>query len=106
MVFLFFTLCVSYFRQCDEPQGSSCHKRIPHPLYFEFAGLPDSAISLAIYNPKNGDPSSSFKYLHIGVLEYWSVGGMAEGLMFTFYTPVLQHSNTPTSKLFNNFMQS
>jgi len=31
---------------------------------------------------------------------------LAEGLIFSFYSPVLQHSNTPTSKLFNDFMQS
>jgi len=31
----------------------------------------------------------------IGVLEYWSAGVLAETLIASCNTPVLQHSNTP-----------
>ena len=47
-----------------------------------------------------------YKFQSIGVLECWSIGVLAEGLMTSFYTPVLQHSNTPRWKLFNKFLQS
>jgi len=35
--------------------------------------------------------------LNFGVMEYWSIGVLAESLEFSFNTPLLQHSNTPTS---------
>ncbi|CAB1077705.1 hypothetical protein D1AOALGA4SA_5490 [Olavius algarvensis Delta 1 endosymbiont] len=45
------------------------------------------------------------EYWRIGVLEYWSTGVLADGLIFSLNTPVLQHSNSSTLKLFNSFTQ-
>jgi len=44
--------------------------------------------------------------LNFGVLEYWSVGVLAEGMMFANNTPVLRHADFPRSKFSNYIMRS
>ena len=57
----------------------------PHKLHNE---------KFRIYNPKEGIPSREVSIsINFGVLEYWSVGVMAKGMM-PFLSP-LQYSITP-----------
>jgi hypothetical protein len=58
-------------------------------------------IELRNYNLKEGNPSWELSILiDFGVLEYWSNGVMAKGLMsFFLNTPIFHHSSTPRSRL-------
>jgi hypothetical protein len=65
-------------------------------------------INIRVYNPKEGNPLWKLSIsINFGVLEYWSVGVMAKGLMSYFFqhsnTPTLQHSSTPRPSISRTF---